>query len=177
MNKKLIRLTESDLHSIIKESVKRVLNEVDITSWSHSNTDTFTEAVEILSDSVLNDLLSGDVSEVELATDLDSCDFTDIQWFFSILSERYFRFTKPFSIKRFNKENKEYLGHDIFEEYVADNWEDILPEDMVESIVDRMDVASITNRNDYGGGSYEVVRELQLGVAKRVCDKIKSKYA
>ena len=114
---------------------------------------------------------------IRFSTDLDSCDFTDIQWFFSILSERYFRFTKPFSIKRFNKENKEYLGHDIFEEYVADNWEDILPEDMVESIVDRMDVASITNRNDYGGGNYEVVRELQLGVAKRVCDKIKSKYA
>jgi len=27
MNKKLIRLTESDLHRIVKESVKRVLNE------------------------------------------------------------------------------------------------------------------------------------------------------
>lgn len=27
MNKKLIRLTESDLHKIVKESVKRVLNE------------------------------------------------------------------------------------------------------------------------------------------------------
>lgn len=32
MNKKIIRLTESDLHRIIKESVKRVLNEVGDTS-------------------------------------------------------------------------------------------------------------------------------------------------
>ena len=29
MNKKLIRLTESDLHRIVKESVNRILNEVD----------------------------------------------------------------------------------------------------------------------------------------------------
>ena len=29
MNKKLIRLTESDLHKIVKESVSRILNEID----------------------------------------------------------------------------------------------------------------------------------------------------
>lgn len=29
MNKKLIRLTESDLHRIVKESVNKVLNEID----------------------------------------------------------------------------------------------------------------------------------------------------
>lgn len=28
MNKKLIRLTESDLHRIVKESVNRILNEI-----------------------------------------------------------------------------------------------------------------------------------------------------
>ena len=33
MNKKLIRLTESDLHRIIKESVNRILNEGKIESW------------------------------------------------------------------------------------------------------------------------------------------------
>jgi hypothetical protein len=33
MNKKLIRLTESDLHRIVKESVNRILNEV---SWTDS---------------------------------------------------------------------------------------------------------------------------------------------
>ena len=30
MNKKLIRLTESDLHRIVKESVNKVLNEISI---------------------------------------------------------------------------------------------------------------------------------------------------
>ena len=34
MNKKLIRLTESDLHRIVKESVKRVINEVHPLSWT-----------------------------------------------------------------------------------------------------------------------------------------------
>lgn len=32
MNKKLIRLTESDLHRIVKESVNRILNEYGNTS-------------------------------------------------------------------------------------------------------------------------------------------------
>jgi len=33
MNKKLIRLTESDLHKIVKESVRKVLAEADPRSW------------------------------------------------------------------------------------------------------------------------------------------------
>ena len=38
MNKKLIRLTESDFHRIVKESVKRVLKEEigDVTTNNHS---------------------------------------------------------------------------------------------------------------------------------------------
>ena len=32
-NKKLIRLTESDLHRIVKESVNKVLNEIDMHSF------------------------------------------------------------------------------------------------------------------------------------------------
>ena len=33
-NKKLIRLTESDLHRIVKESVKKILSEADPRSWA-----------------------------------------------------------------------------------------------------------------------------------------------
>ena len=33
MNKKLIRLTESDLHKIVKESVNRMLNEWEYAGW------------------------------------------------------------------------------------------------------------------------------------------------
>ena len=32
MNKKVIRLTESDLHRVVKESVNRILNEIDLTN-------------------------------------------------------------------------------------------------------------------------------------------------
>ena len=35
MNKKLIRLTESDLHRIVKESVNKVLTELDWTTYSN----------------------------------------------------------------------------------------------------------------------------------------------
>ena len=37
MNKKLIRLTESDLHRIVKESVKRILKEADETAWEYGH--------------------------------------------------------------------------------------------------------------------------------------------
>ena len=33
MNKKLIRLTESDLHNIVKESVNKILNEWEYAGW------------------------------------------------------------------------------------------------------------------------------------------------
>jgi Ethanolamine utilization protein EutJ (predicted chaperonin) len=39
MNKKLIRLTESDLHRIVKESVKRVLKEDDTQNLGINNYD------------------------------------------------------------------------------------------------------------------------------------------
>jgi hypothetical protein len=54
MNKKLIRLTESDLHRIIKETVKRVINETnnDVNTYVISNgygsgkfTGTYEEAI------------------------------------------------------------------------------------------------------------------------------------
>ena len=35
MNKKLIRLTEQDLHNIVKESVNKVLTELDWTTYSN----------------------------------------------------------------------------------------------------------------------------------------------
>ena len=37
MNKKFIRLTESDLHKIIKESVSRVLNEMDWKTYMNAS--------------------------------------------------------------------------------------------------------------------------------------------
>ena len=36
MNKKLIRLTESDLHGIVKESVNRVLTELDWKTYANA---------------------------------------------------------------------------------------------------------------------------------------------
>lgn len=42
MNKKLIRLTEQDLHKIVKESVKRILRESDgYAKWTKQVFDTF----------------------------------------------------------------------------------------------------------------------------------------
>ena len=40
MNSKLIRLTESDLHRIVKESVNRILNEIGNTQKGRDDTNT-----------------------------------------------------------------------------------------------------------------------------------------
>lgn len=54
MNKKQIRLTESDLHRIVKESVKRVLKEANIDKWTEHNDAKYKQAINVLSNHVLN---------------------------------------------------------------------------------------------------------------------------
>lgn len=54
MNKKLIRLTESDLHRIVKESVNKTLNEMDDnnTSVSLPTSNSLDRCIDILSDTL-----------------------------------------------------------------------------------------------------------------------------
>jgi hypothetical protein len=72
--KKVIRLTESDLHKLVKESVKRILNENSRYSGEYDRTglpldDTaYTESIEYILDSIIN----GNISQAkELINGLD----------------------------------------------------------------------------------------------------------
>lgn len=56
MNKKLIRLTESDLHRIVKESVNRILNEIGERPWQD------TEGYRKWTKSDLDEFMRGDVN-------------------------------------------------------------------------------------------------------------------
>ena len=56
MNKKLIRLTESDLHRIVKESVNRLLNEIGERPWQD------TEGYRKWTKSDLDEFMRGDVN-------------------------------------------------------------------------------------------------------------------
>lgn len=51
--KQVIRLTESDLHKIVKTSVNKILKEVNIGAWAEHNNIKYKQAVDVLSKHVL----------------------------------------------------------------------------------------------------------------------------
>lgn len=165
----------------IAPEIKRVINEIysgpkyPSKYWQNSNDNIIKKAIEDLSDAIIEEY---GTECIENAIDIDKCDSNDIQTFYSIVCDEdseyiNYEISHPFSIKEFNENNKRYGIHSIFEDFVNDYWTDILDDDVVESIYDVVDIASITNRNDYGGGSFEAIRELQLAVADNVANKIK----
>jgi len=52
------------------------------------------------------------------------------------------------------------------ERYVEENWDAVLDNELVNAINERYDVACIINANQYGGGGYEVIRDLAIATAK-----------
>lgn len=119
--KKVIRLTESDLHNIIKNSVRSVLKE-SVEVWKKNNDVLYTNAVNKLSEYVLSmydpEDLIGDPENIE--------------------------------------------------EEVVESWQNVLDEKLVDAIYDKIDVANVTDRNMYGGGGYEILRNLAIDVRDNV---------
>lgn len=172
--KRVIRLTESDLRNVISESVRNILKEIKFNSWVSSNDKAMQKAIEILAQGAIDNIIGDDFSYMKNATDLQTCGYEDIQKFFSIENDEFYKVIKePFSIKKFNKRYGFYSTGDIFEEYVSDYWEDVLPEELVDAIYDRRRAASITHADLYGGGDFEVKRDLEIGTAEKVAEIIK----
>lgn len=119
--KKLIRLTESDLHNIIKNSVRSILKE-SMEVWKKNNDVLYTNAVNKLSEYVLSmydpEDLIGDPENIE--------------------------------------------------EEVEESWQNVLDENLVDAIYDKIDVANVTDKNMYGGGGYEILRNLAADVRDNV---------
>jgi len=119
--KKLIRLTESDLHNIIKNSVRSILKE-SMEVWKKNNDVLYTNAVNKLSEYVLSiydpEDLIGDPENIE--------------------------------------------------EEVEESWQNVLDEKLVDAIYDKIDVANVTDKNMYGGGGYEILRNLAADVRDNV---------
>jgi surface protein len=59
---------------------------------------------------------------------------------------------------------------------INENWYDIVDENIVDALYDRFDCAGILDKNNYGGGSFEALRELQIAVEEKVTDTIKQMY-
>lgn len=145
---------------------------MNIEYWKKKNDESFNKAIDIMADLVIEEFIDPD--DIKNATDLNECDGYDIQLFYDI--EYSPDIDEPFSIKEFNKEKKGHGGHHSpFEEFVRDNWEECLEESILEAVYDRIEVGRIVDKACYGGGGFEVMRDLELGVVKNVAEKLKNK--
>ena len=120
--KKIVRLTESDLHNVIKESVNKILKEVNIGAWVEYNDSKYKQVVDVLSQHVIKRLGAEEILE----------------------------------------------NPDSVEEEVGDCWQDVLNDDLLKAVYDKYDVACVSHKNCYGGGGFEVLRELEIDVRDNV---------
>ena len=153
---------------------------MNIEFWKKKNDELLAKAIDTLADCVIEEYV-GD-GDLDSATDLKACDGDDIQHFYSLVYADSIALRAewpegPFSIKDFNKEHTGYLSpKSIFESYVHDIWEESLDEDIKEAVYDRIEVGKIIDKYAFGGGGFEVERELELATRDRVAEKIKTKY-
>ncbi len=195
MNRKQIRLNESQFNSLVRKIVKKVVkgmlleSDSQVISWAKSNNESFKQAVNIFADYIMANDVS--VEDFVNATDLDQCDGFDFQDFYDIVtynmhSTVYQRANReidkltrePYELKKLVE--KYYIPNkmvDVWEQTINDEWVDILEnenrDDIVEAIYDLKDVSRITNKFAYGGGDYEVLRDLQLATVEEVGNRIK----
>lgn len=198
--KQTISLNENQFNTLVREIVKKVAKEVtkgvllesdsQIISWAKNNNESFKQAVNIFADYIMaNDVSAEDFVN---ATDLDQCDGFDFQNFYDIVTYNMHStvyqhanreidklIQEPYELKKLVK--KYYIPNgmvDVWEQTINDEWVDILEnenrDDLVEAIYDLMDVSRITNKLAYGGGDYEVLRDLQLATVEEVGNRIKA---
>lgn len=177
MRKKTITLTETKLRGIIKEAVKNMINE---SFYGDYKSDEYFSIVDKLAKYIIDEYI--DLTIFKYATDLQECDYDDIQNFCGLCAQGEYpedseESYNEFSIKEWNARHKYSLSRVgmYFENLVSDNWQDWLSEKETEIINDRHDIASISNKYDLGGGGFEALRDFELDVAKRIADIIKSK--
>lgn len=58
-------------------------------------------------------------------------------------------------------------SEDDKENWVKDNWENELPNDLVDAIYKKVDVANIIHKNYLMGGGWEVLRRLEIDVVEK----------
>jgi hypothetical protein len=66
-------------------------------------------------------------------------------------------------------DNNEFDENEI-EDWVHDNWEDYLSNDLIDEMYRRIDVASVIDSQCYGGGGFEEKRNLEIAVRDKVLE-------
>lgn len=175
MKRNIIRLNESQFKRLVAESVKDVLKEYDLNQWSQGNEDLFLRAVERMTDYVLENI---GTDYFENAIDLNECDGDDIQELLACVDNIGTDiFDRPYKIKSLISKYCGKYYKPVIEELVEKDYQDVLDDELLDAVYDRYDVQSIVNKNAYGGGGYETLKQFSNAVKDRVADKLKEIYS
>ena len=153
-----------------------------VSSWLEQNSKDIAKAVDILSDIIMKDYV--DLDCFRNATDLAECDYDDLQqadYLMDYYSDYYPSMiddmvSEPYSIKEFITKKKVNIMYSQWERLTKEYWEEWLEDDhpeLVEAVYDLRDISRITDKDLLGGGGFESMRDLEIGVAKAVAEKIK----
>lgn len=153
-----------------------------VSSWLEQNSKDIEKAVDILSNIIMEDYV--DLDCFRNATDLAECDYNDLQqadYLMDYYSDYYPSMiddmvSEPYSIKEFITKKKVNIMYSQWERLTNEYWEEWLEDDypeLVEAIYDLRDISRITDKDLLGGGGFESMRDLEIGVAKAVAEKIK----
>jgi hypothetical protein len=153
-----------------------------VSSWLEQNNRDIAKAIDILSDIIMEDYI--DLDCFRNATDLAECDYDDLQqadYLMDYYSDYYPSMiddmvSEPYSIKEFITKKKVNIMYSQWERLTKEYWEEWLEDDhpeLVEAVYDLRDISRITDKDLLGGGGFESMRDLEIGVAKAVAEKIK----
>lgn len=159
-------------------------------SWLEQNDALMEKAASLLAEGLIESLIC-DVKDLKdepmlrNATDLAECDEHDLSSLLSLLDARrdismsydyiYGEVESgPYSIKEWNKKERGYGGvRDVFTSWLEDNYEEVLPEDVLKAVRERHDVACVVDANAYGGGGYEVLHDMYYEAKVKATEIIK----
>ena len=153
-----------------------------VSSWLEQNNKDIAKAVNILSDIIMEDYV--DLDCFRNATDLAECDYHDLQladYLMDYYSDYYPRMiddmiSGPYSIKEFITKKRVNIMYCQWERLTKEYWEEWLEDDypeLVDAVYNLRDISKITDKDLLGGGGFESMRDLEVGVAKAVTEKIK----
>ena len=99
--KQVIRLTEGELHNIIKESVNKVLNE----SWTYKDEQKIISQIPYLDDNELEDIINGKYEPDDFEDDYTD-GFDECRWVIETAQDEYAKRHKDYALKLSNERYK-----------------------------------------------------------------------